>query len=658
MKFRSLEMKGIRHFSEKTIDFADGLNIIYGPNESGKSTILDSLLASLLGPTTKDVTSLKQWNAPYSEIGLTYTAGSDTFTVTRVLHPVAKDTLKGETLFLEDTEQIQEKIEEHLGFSDRTLFKNSTVVRQNEMQILQEEGSRAVVRDRMRALLSGVPERSTEQALDVLERNIDEAESFLIRTEERVQVIQRELEQYRELDEESREAKTRLSVYENDLARDQSLLSGYEILIEYRKTESEYKDLIAKREEVENLEGYLRKLPIREKELIEELQKDLENISGKQDEFTHEKRKIREELTEQKKKLSTIDDELEGAEISEGGIFAKLGSLFRSSKAKKEELSTKRVEISQNVARLEDLTEQCEEQISELRFKFQHKGDRLRQLIEQCGEFEHWSTDEMEARRTEYESKIEEILQGMTREELEQRIASKREEADIFRASLVKDHPDLKDKEDIERVSIEKEKLAEIITEWEEKISGLKAQVELLSSKVEKQETLKKELSILEDERKAKLMQKKADKIARDIISLVYRDLKEKFAPELEKRAEIILERITKGRYKDIVIREDNLDILVRVPEKRSPVDVEVLSQGTRDQLYLSLRIALSELLSGDKNLPLLFDEAFYTFDDERLGETFAVLGEIAQTTQVTVFTHDTQYAEYGHPIPLEPRGR
>jgi len=653
MRFCLLEMKGIRHFSEKNVDFAEGLNIVWGPNESGKTTILDSLMACLLKPSQKEISSLKQWNAPYSEIALTYNVDGETFVITRTLYPTVKDVLKGETLLLEDREEIQEILEEHLGFADRTLFENSTVVKQNEMQILQEEDSRLVVRDRMRGLLSGVPERSTDEALEFLEKSITEAQFFLKRTEERIQSIESELQKHRKIDEELKDAKTRLAVYESDLARDQSLLSGYEILIEYRRAESGYKHFASTMEEIEDLEGYMGKLPIREKELVQELQEELERISGKQDELLVEKRKTREKLTEQKKKLSAIDDELEGVEAEEESVFARLGSLLKSSRAKKKELSTKRVEVSQDVARLEDLSERYEEQISEWRRRFRERGERLKRLIEQLGEFENWPADMMESKRKEYESKIEEILQGMTREELEQKMLAKREEADIFRASLVKEHPDLKNREDIERISIEKEKLAEIITEWEEKIAGMRARVELLSSETEKQKSLLEELARSKEEMEEKTQQMKADRIARDIITLVYRDLKEKFAPELEKRAEILLSRITRGRYQKIVVDEDDLDVLVKVPEKRKPVNVDVLSQGTRDQLYLSLRIALSELLSGDKHLPLVFDEAFYTFDEDRLKEAFGVLKDIAQTTQVVVFTHDESYTQYGHPIPL-----
>lgn len=657
MRFCALEMKGIRHFSHRKIDFAEGLNIVYGPNESGKSTIMDSLLAAILSPTRKEIGSLVQWNATHSEIKLTYTANSGTFTITRVFHPAARVLLEGEDLILEDSQEIQNTLEVHLGFDDRSLFENSAVVKQNEMQILQEEDSRMIVRDKMRALISGVPERPTEEALAFLETSIRKTESFLKSVEEKIPSMESELLLYRGAEEELKNVETRLNVYQSDLQRDQSLLQGYEVLLKYREAEREYKSLAKVLEWVENLEGYMRKLPVREKELICKLQEELEKISAQQDTLIEQKARARGELAGEKEKLSTIDDELEGVKPEKRTIFSRLSSLIaRSSRAKQEELAARRVEVSQNVARLEDLSEQYEEQITELRRKFQEKGERLRHLLEECGEYENWSIDMLEARKKEYESKIEETLRGVTREELEREIELRRREADSTRAALVKDYPDLKERKDTERIQIEKQKLAEIIMEWREKISGLEAQIELLSSRAKKRKVLAEELEKLEKERKEKIIQMRADEIAHDVITLVYHDLKEEFAPELERRAEALLSRITQGRYQDITIRREDLDVQVKVPEKGESVDVDVLSQGTRDQLYLSLRIALSELLSGDKNPPLLFDEAFYTFDEDRLKETLRVLEEIAHTTQVIVFTHDESYAHYGNPIPLKKR--
>ena len=655
MKFCTLEMKGIRHFTHRKIDFTEGLNIICGPNESGKSTILDSLLASLIAPSHEELESMKQWDAPRSEITLTYQTDSHTYTVNRIFYPGRKDLLQDEELIMENPRKIQDMLEDHTGFSDRTLFENSAVVRQNEMQILQESDSRVKVREKVRTLLSGVPERSTDEALNVLETEIAQAKEFLKTADERIDAIERELAECKGIAEEYDTLQTRLAVYEDDLARDQSILTGYDILLSYRQAEKEYSNLKIIMESVENCEGYMRKLPIREKELAEELQQDLETLSVQQDKLIEEKRITRENLTIEKIALAEIDDELEAVTPEKGGILNTIASLFRgSSRSKQEELASKRVEVSQNVGRLEDTLAQYDERIAELRKKFQEKGERLERTMEYCKNFQDWTVEMMEEKKQTYEAKIDQLLDGQTKEELSQNITTMRKKADELRAQLIKTHPDLRDRHDIERIAIEKEKLAEIITEWKEKIAGLKAQLELLSSKKRKQELLMEERETLTEERENRAFIMKADGIAHDVITLTYQELKGKFAPELEHRAESIFTRITGGKYTSIKVREDDLEVLVEIPEKREPVPVDVLSQGTKDQLYLSLRIALSELLSGDKNPPLLFDEAFYTFDEERLNQALNILQELARTTQVIVFTHDDSYTAYGNTILLK----
>ena len=60
-------------------------------------------------------------------------------------------------------------------------------------------------------------------------------------------------------------------------------------------------------------------------------------------------------------------------------------------------------------------------------------------------------------------------------------------------------------------------------------------------------------------------------------------------------------------------------------------------SDGTVDQLYLALRLAVAEELT--KDAPLVLDDAFVRFDDTRLKAAMEVLRETAETKQVILFT-------------------
>ena len=72
-----------------------------------------------------------------------------------------------------------------------------------------------------------------------------------------------------------------------------------------------------------------------------------------------------------------------------------------------------------------------------------------------------------------------------------------------------------------------------------------------------------------------------------------------------------------------------------------SRVPVGGLSDGTRDQLFLSLRLAgIEQHLLDREPVPLIIDDVLVTFDDARARSTLKCLVELADKTQVLLFTH------------------
>jgi uncharacterized protein YhaN len=70
-------------------------------------------------------------------------------------------------------------------------------------------------------------------------------------------------------------------------------------------------------------------------------------------------------------------------------------------------------------------------------------------------------------------------------------------------------------------------------------------------------------------------------------------------------------------------------------------VEVAGLSEGTRDQLYLALRLAALELhLDKSKAMPFVADDLFINFDDERSAAGLEALKELSTRTQVLFLSH------------------
>jgi uncharacterized protein YhaN len=106
------------------------------------------------------------------------------------------------------------------------------------------------------------------------------------------------------------------------------------------------------------------------------------------------------------------------------------------------------------------------------------------------------------------------------------------------------------------------------------------------------------------------------------------------------KRASALFPRLTLGSFRALRVGVEERQI-VALREDGKEVSVDGLSEGTRYQLYLALRIAsLERYLERNPPLPLVLDDILIHFDDERAAAALGVLGELAERTQILFFTH------------------
>ncbi len=108
-------------------------------------------------------------------------------------------------------------------------------------------------------------------------------------------------------------------------------------------------------------------------------------------------------------------------------------------------------------------------------------------------------------------------------------------------------------------------------------------------------------------------------------------------------RASYFFTKLTCGEYSGLATGFDERGNVVLLGRRKNgaEITVEQMSEGTRDQLYLALRLAtIEQQLDRSEPLPLIVDDLFVNFDDQRAGAGFEALAEIAQKTQVIFFTH------------------
>src|SRR5690606_29617445 len=125
------------------------------------------------------------------------------------------------------------------------------------------------------------------------------------------------------------------------------------------------------------------------------------------------------------------------------------------------------------------------------------------------------------------------------------------------------------------------------------------------------------------------------------------------------------IREVTHGRYQDLLIDPtDGIRLSVFVPETGERKAIEQLSQGTIDQMYFALRLALIRLFSeeGGTPLPIILDDSLVHFDEDRLREALRILGDLSREHQILLCTCQTRERLLlegegiaFHRVPLKP---
>ena len=135
-----------------------------------------------------------------------------------------------------------------------------------------------------------------------------------------------------------------------------------------------------------------------------------------------------------------------------------------------------------------------------------------------------------------------------------------------------------------------------------------------------------------------------------------------KHQPEVIRQASEYLTRVTDNRYRNMRMDEETGRLVVQ--ETGGPDAIPVgppLSQGTCDQIYLAIRLAIIDHLDeGKERVPVFLDEVFVNWDRDRRLNAYGILNAMAENRQVFLFTcHDWQMEEAvqhldAHQVKLE----
>jgi len=330
---------------EEPLDFPEGVTLICGPNESGKSTILDAILYALysrvIRPSAKPRNEdLITYGRNKAVVRLDFSIGKRTFRVERRLHLKRPNTaflweiLPNDQLrtMAAGQREVTNEIEKLLGGISFHEIVASNIVAQKDLEHLIEQGKEdrkkvinaflnlesfnSVLQDlnESRKTLGGTPARPgkitlQQQKLDSLQEKLEEfnrKKTELVDTEQEIGQLKKKITQVKKtLDETSR---------------------LYDVLETYSKADEEKKQIATK------IDG--------KKSLIEELVKQLENLE-----------KVEANLQETEKKLEKYVD-LEEAKSSLDNVKNRVNALSRI-RIQHQEKEAQRNKVATNVSALE-----------------------------------------------------------------------------------------------------------------------------------------------------------------------------------------------------------------------------------------------------------------------------------------------------------------
>lgn len=239
------------------------------------------------------------------------------------------------------------------------------------------------------------------------------------------------------------------------------------------------------------------------------------------------------------------------------------------------------------------------------------------------------------ARRAARRAELHDEINGLQRE---LRAIREAEDADAFDACLAQVETDQLELElaqvadRIEALEAELQELARTDGETREKLRRIDTQTECVRKAAEL-ESLRASLRDALDQW-APLV------IAQTLMNRAIQKFEREHQPAMMRTVASLLERMTNGRYVDIHRRLDATGTLLVEQADGTRKEPQMLSTGTREQLYLAIRLAyIRHYCQEAESLPVVMDDVLVNFDDQRAESTFDAIMEFADQVQVLFLT-------------------
>ena len=208
---------------------------------------------------------------------------------------------------------------------------------------------------------------------------------------------------------------------------------------------------------------------------------------------------------------------------------------------------------------------------------------------------------------------------------------------ELRRGSAAEDLPQTVERPVLSRSQLQAERTANAarLEELRRRLHTAQGQSQALGDRAQ----LEADLAEKEEQRRSLQAEYDAISLAAQVLETSNVSLQKRFSPALGEKSAEIFTKLTQGKYNKVLL---NKELIPSAQEKGSllPRETFQLSQGTADQLYLAVRLAICDLvLPQEKKAPLVLDDALITFDDGRMEAALTYLAQLARERQILLFT-------------------
>ena len=629
MKINKIKINSYGKLKNKEINLENNLNIIYGENESGKSTLLNFILNIFYGASKNkkgrdisDFEKYKPWDSEEYSGKLTYELDDESkYEIYREFNR------KNPKIFNENGEDISKEfnIDKNKGsefFFEQTqisedMFLATSIAMQQEVKI--EKGSQNILIQKISNLVdTGEDNISYKKAVEKINKIQLEKVGTDRSREKPINIIQKNIEINEQKINE-------LKKYEN-------------IQYEIEEEKNIIKNNLEKNEIKNNLLKEIKILKEKnnlEKEKIKIKEKILEENKNKINEIKNKIEKINQKYSEEKNNKNNLNKNSEKNKLNKKLIIffillilinilwiIFIPKIIENKIIKYIFLPTVPMFLIFSIFLKNKLNKK-------IKILENNKNENLDKI--------KLEKNNLENEQKIYEKNLQQIINEINNLKLENNQKNNLEENKLLN----------KYEKNIEKYEINNllktENINEKIYLLENQINNSKLEINKLELRkgniepeLEKLASLEEELFSLKEQYNN--LQKINDSIEllKKLLSKAYEKMKNNVSPAFTGKLSDNISKITKGKYCKLYFNDEQ-GLIVEL-ENGNYIPAERLSIGTIDQLYLSLRLAMLDEISKEK-VPIILDEAFAYYDNERLKNILIYLTTEFSDRQIIILT-------------------